>query len=98
MAAILRVRLSDGTWAEIPAIVGAKGEKGEKGEKGDKGDRGVQGVQGIQGEKGEKGDLYVLSDEDKADIAQSVIATIPLGVIAYDHTTYTLSITTDEGA
>ena len=58
---------------------GAQGERGEKGDKGDKGDQGEQGIQGIQGEKGEqgiqgekgeKGDDYVLTEQDKQDIAE----------------------------
>lgn len=47
------------------------GEKGERGEKGEKGERGVQGE---QGEKGEKGDDYVLTETDKTDIANLVLA------------------------
>ena len=67
--------------------VGATGAQGERGEKGEKGDRGEQGIQGIQGErgltgakgdrgdkgdKGEQGDDYVLTEQDKQDIAELV--------------------------
>ena len=57
---------------------GATGAKGERGEKGDKGDTGAQGIQGergpqgIQGEtgpQGPQGDDYVLTEQDKQDIA-----------------------------
>lgn len=44
---------------------------GEKGERGEKGEQGVQGEQGIQGEKG---DDYVLTEADKNDIANLVLA------------------------
>lgn len=53
-------------------IIEQKIASGEiKGEKGDKGDKGDQGIQGIQGEKG---DAYILTDSDKTDIANIVIA------------------------
>lgn len=57
--AIMRIRQADGTWAEIPALVGPqgpKGDKGDAGEKGEQGAQGIQGIQGIQGEQGPKGD------------------------------------------
>lgn len=75
--AIFKIKNSDGTWQEVPALVGSKGDKGDKGEKGDKGDRGdtgSQGLQGIQGEKGEKGDSYILTDTDKESIANTVVS------------------------
>lgn len=53
MAAILRIKQADGTWAEVPALVGSKGDKGDKG---DRGDRGLQGDRGLRGERGDKGD------------------------------------------
>lgn len=49
--------------------------KGEKGDKGDQGQQGIQGEQGLQGEKGDKGDKgdkgadYILTDDDKREIA-----------------------------
>ena len=61
----------------IRGEIGPKGEKGDKGEQGlqgDKGDQGEQGIQGIQGEKGEKGDTYTLTNADKTDIANIVLA------------------------
>lgn len=54
---------------------GAQGEQGPKGDKGDKGDTGAtgpQGIQGIQGPKGDPGDDYVLTNQDKYDIAALV--------------------------
>lgn len=57
-AAILRVRQADGSFVEIPALIGRKGDKGDKGDtgsKGDKGDTGAQGLQGIQGIQGIQG-------------------------------------------
>lgn len=54
--------------------IGPKGEKGDKGEQGLQGDKGDQGEQGVQGEKGEKGDTYTLTNADKTDIANIVLA------------------------
>lgn len=57
---------------------GAKGDKGDKGDtgaKGDKGDTGAQGpqgIQGIQGPAGPQGDSYVLTAQDKQDIADLI--------------------------
>ena len=66
---------------------GPRGEKGDTGEtgatgprglQGEKGDTGPQGPQGIPGEKGDtgeqglKGDDYILTDEDKVEIADNV--------------------------
>ena len=55
---------------------GDKGDMGEPGPKGDKGDKGDIGPTGQKGEKGEKGDTgeagsdYILTEADKAEIAQ----------------------------
>lgn len=68
---------------------GDTGSQGPKGDKGDKGDTGEQGIQGIQGEKGDKGDTgstgpqgpkgddYVLTSQDKQDIANIILADLP---------------------
>lgn len=48
---------------------GKDGEAGPQGEQGPKGDIGERGPQGIQGEKGEDGKDYVLTDDDKQEIA-----------------------------
>ena len=70
-------------------IQGPQGEKGDTGEKGDKGDTGAQGIQGPKGDKGDTGDTgpqgiqgpqgedYVLTAQDKADIADLVLAALP---------------------
>lgn len=60
---------------------GPKGDKGDTGEQGPKGDQGEQGIQGEQGPQGETGPAgpagengkdYVLTEEDKAEIAEMV--------------------------
>lgn len=65
--------------ADNGAFKGEKGDKGDTGEtgpKGDKGDKGEIGPSGQKGEKGEKGDTgeagsdYILTEADKAEIAQ----------------------------
>lgn len=59
--------------------------KGAKGDKGDQGERGLQGVRGIQGEKGEDGadgkdgSDYNLTEADKEEIANIVVAILPDG-------------------
>lgn len=55
-------------WQYIPAIVGPQGEAGPKGE---------TGPQGIQGEPGPQGDNYVLTETDKTEIANLVLAQLP---------------------
>ena len=42
--------------------------------KGDKGDTGAQGEKGEKGDKGDKGDDYVITETDKNDIANLVLA------------------------
>ena len=64
---------------------GATGPQGPQGEKGDKGDtgatgpqgpQGIQGIQGPAGPTGPQGDSYVLTAQDKADIADIVVSEI----------------------
>ena len=78
---------------------GEKGDPGEVGPIGPQGPQGDVGPQGLQGEKGEKGDKgdkgdagdigpqgppYTLTDADKAEIAELVLAAIPDGTeVAY---------------
>ena len=66
-----------------PGAQGERGEKGDTGARGDKGETGEQGPQGIQGPKGETGAQgpagadgknYILSAEDKTEIADIVLA------------------------
>ena len=68
---------------------GPQGEKGDKGDTGEQGPQGEQGIQGIQGEQGiqgiqgeqgpqgEPGQDYVLTEDDKTEIANIVLAAIP---------------------
>ena len=51
---------------------GEQGVQGIQGPKGDKGDKGDTGEQGIQGPKGDTGSDYVLTAQDKTDIAAEV--------------------------
>lgn len=58
---------------------GPKGDTGETGPKGDKGDTGEQGPKGDQGEQGPagaNGQDYVLTDDDKTEIADAVLAAL----------------------
>ena len=48
---------------------GIQGPKGDPGEKGEKGDTGEQGPKGDKGDPGEDGSDYILTDEDRAEIA-----------------------------
>ena len=80
---ILRVQNDDGTWAEIPAIVGPKGETGPAGPTGPQGIQGIQGVQGETGPQGPQGKTGTaghtpvvgedyFTEEDKAEIVETV--------------------------
>lgn len=51
---------------------GKDGEQGPKGDKGDTGPQGIQGEQGPAGQDGIDGADYVLTEEDKAEIAGMV--------------------------
>lgn len=76
---------------KIKMIELTPGPQGIQGEQGPKGDTGPQGIQGIQGEQGPKGDTgpqgepgpagqdYVLTEADKQEIANLVLASIPSG-------------------
>lgn len=66
----------------VQGIHGEQGPRGEQGERGPQGPRGEQGIQGVrgeqgpagpQGEQGEPGNDYILTDEDKESIVQSLI-------------------------
>lgn len=63
------LKIGDGTtpFSALPWKVGPKGERGLKGDKGDRGEKGPAGPQG------EKGETYVLTDEDKSEIANLVL-------------------------
>lgn len=55
---------------------GAKGDKGDKGDTGATGPQGEQGPQGETGPQGPAGDDYVLTAQDKSDIAELVFPAI----------------------
>lgn len=60
---------------------GIQGIQGEKGEPGEKGEQGIQGEKGEPGEKGEQGEPgadYVLTENDKAEIVDLVLANLPV--------------------
>jgi len=63
--------------------IGEAGPQGERGAQGSQGDTGPQGIQGLKGDKGDKGDPgiqgddYVLTDEDKKEIADLVLEGLP---------------------
>ena len=68
-------------WKEITTIMGPAGPQGPKGEVGLQGPIGPQGIQGEQGPQGPKGDQgpegpagadYVLTQDDKTEIAGMV--------------------------
>ena len=72
---VLTVTSASGT--SSADLKGEKGDKGDQGIQGEKGDTGSQGEQGIQGPQGEQGPAYVLTEDDKAEIVQKVLAALP---------------------
>ena len=63
---------------QLAALKGPQGDTGPQGPKGD------TGPQGEPGPKGDQGPPYTLTDADKAEIAEMVLATIPDGTeVAY---------------
>ena len=56
----------------IQGQTGPQGPKGDTGETGPQGPAGQQGPQGIQGPKGDTGDDYILTEQDKQEIAGMV--------------------------
>ena len=64
----LTIAFTDGTEYTTPSIRGEQGIQGEQGE---------QGVQGEPGEKGDPGDAYVLTPQDKSDIADIIFSELP---------------------
>ena len=67
----LFVKLENG-YSYLTDLSGAQGIQGEKGEKGEQGPQGEKGIQGEQGIQGEKGDPYILNNNDKLSIAETV--------------------------
>ena len=68
---LLTFELIDGKKQTLPLFV-------PKGDKGDRGEQGIQGIQGEKGDRGEQGEGYVLTDADKAEIADIVLASLPV--------------------
>ena len=60
---------SDFTPEQLASLKGDKGDKGDTGATGERGPQGETGPTGPQGPKGDPGDDYVLTAQDKADIA-----------------------------
>lgn len=58
-------------------IQGEQGVQGEQGPKGDKGDTGATGPQGPEGPAGKDGSDYILTDDDKQQIAGMVVIPAP---------------------
>jgi hypothetical protein len=50
---------------------------------GERGPRGETGPQGIQGDKGPKGDAYIITQADKNEMVEMVIAALPNGDEVY---------------
>lgn len=68
----INFEMTDGSTQSVEFTV----PQGEKGDKGDTGPEGPQGEQGVQGIPGEKGDPYTLTEGDKAEIVQMVLAAL----------------------
>lgn len=58
-------------WVDIPAIVGPQGPQGIQGEKGEQGEKGADGAPGKDGSD------YILTENDKTEIASLVLAQLP---------------------
>lgn len=69
---ILRIKNENNEWIDIPAIVGPQGPAGEPGSQGLQGEQGPQGEIGPQGPKGDPGDDYILTNEDKSEIINTI--------------------------
>lgn len=61
----------DFTPEQLAGLVGPQGPKGEQGI------QGIQGPQGVQGPAGQDGSDYVLTNQDKQDIADIVLSELP---------------------
>ena len=62
----------------MPGEQGIQGIPGEKGEQGEPGTPGKDGVDGTNGVDGKDGEDYVLTEADKEEIAQLVLAALPV--------------------
>lgn len=63
---------------------GPMGPQGDRGPKGDTGETGPAGPQGLKGDKGDPGDDYILTQQDKEDIAGLV--DVPVNDVQIDGT------------
>lgn len=75
MIGILRIKDMNGEWQDIQAIKGATGPQGPIGPIGLTGETGPVGPMGPAGKDGTD---YILTAEDKAEIADIVLATLPV--------------------
>lgn len=64
----------------IQGVQGIQGEQGLKGDKGDKGDKGEAGSDGADGKDGKDGKDYVLTDDDKQEIARTVEGNVSVNI------------------
>ncbi len=92
---ILKYRKDENSpWQDVLGIVGAQGAKGNPGERGEKGEKGdaftyedftpeqlaaLKGEPGKDGAPGADGKDYVLTGDDKTEIANLVLAALPNG-------------------
>ena len=75
MGYILRVK-DNGDWIEIPSIKGDRGPQGPQGEAFTYEDFTPEQLEALTGPQGEPGDDYVLTSQDKDEIADIVLAKI----------------------
>ena len=66
MIGILRIKDMNGEWQDIQAIKGATGPAGK------------DGINGTNGKDGKDGTDYILTANDKQEIAEIVLATLPV--------------------
>ena len=71
-------KLRDGEFMGPQGQTGPAGPQGPAGQTGPAGPQGPMGQTGPQGPRGEPGDDYVLTQEDKADIASAVLSSLPV--------------------
>lgn len=65
---VLKIRQSDGTFAEVPSLVGPQGPSGPAGPQGPEGPQGKQGPQGLRGYTGPQGQQGIQGPKgDKGD-------------------------------
>lgn len=77
MVGILRIKDQNGEWQDIQAIKGDTGPQGPIGPIGLTGETGPVGPMGPAGKDGKDGTDYVLTANDKTEIADIVLANFP---------------------